>query len=80
MPFPEGHLARPSSPAPFFCRRISALDKAFSRLVEAVSDAGKLEEECRLLEDETDEIVSLQGGTTQLQVQEERGVVDRPIM
>lgn len=48
-------------------------------LVEAVSDAGKMEEECRLLEDETDEIVSLQGGTTQLQVQE-RGVVARPIL
>lgn len=53
---------------PFGSRRLHALDELFSQLVEAVSEVGKREEECRGMEDETDKMLARQGGPTRLQV------------
>ena len=44
------------------------LDVLFSKLVEAVSEVGKREEECRVVEKETDRLLRWQGGTTRLEV------------
>lgn len=44
------------------------LDDLFSNLVEAVSEVGKREEECRVVERETDRLLRWQDGTARFQV------------
>lgn len=52
-----------------------ALVELFSRLVEAVAESGKREEECRLVEDKADELLS-DGDVTHLEV---RGDLNLPL-
>lgn len=40
----------------------------FSKVVDALSEVGKREEECRLVEDETEKMLSHRGGADYLQV------------
>lgn len=56
------------TPLRSFSRCLHALDDLFSKLVEAVSEVGKREEECRVVEKETDRLLRWQGGTTRLEV------------
>lgn len=57
-----------STPFLSWSRCLHALDDLFSKLVEAVSEVGKREEECRVVEKETDRLLRWQGGTTRLEV------------
>lgn len=49
-------------------RCLHELDELFSKLMEAVSEVGKREEEYRVVENETDELLRRQGGSTRLEV------------
>lgn len=44
------------------------LGDVFSKVVEAVSEVARREEECRLVEDETEKLLSRRGGINHLQV------------
>lgn len=59
-------LASPPPPSIFRC--LHELDELFSKLVEAVSEVGKKEEEYRVVENETDKLLRRQGGSTRLEV------------
>lgn len=56
-----------------FSRRLQVLGDVFSKLVEAVPEVAKREEECRLVEDETEKMLSRRGGIDHLQVSAHAG-------
>ncbi|CAM9537152.1 unnamed protein product [Ectocarpus sp. 6 AP-2014] len=49
-------------------KHLHALGEVFSKVVEAISEVGRREEECRLVERETEKMLSRQGGTVRLQL------------
>lgn len=59
-------MVRPS--AGYSARRLHVLGDVFSKVVEAVPEVARREEECRLVEDETEKSLSRLGGIDHLQV------------
>ncbi|CAM9408463.1 unnamed protein product [Ectocarpus sp. 12 AP-2014] len=49
-------------------KHLHALGEVFSKVVEAVSEVGRREEECRSVERETEKMLSRQGGNVRLQL------------
>lgn len=66
-PPPTPHPPCDSPGLPTF-RYLHTLGDVFSEVVEALSEVGKREEECRLVEDETEKMLSRRGGADYLQV------------
>lgn len=58
----------PSSSMLCNARQLHALGEVFSMVVESMSEVGRREEECRLVERETEKMLSRQGGNVRLQV------------
>lgn len=61
-------LLTPCPSMPYNPRYLHALGDVFSKVVEAMSEVGMREEECRLVERETEKMLSRQGGNTRFQV------------